>query len=346
MYRRILTWICVFTFFSSLVFARASTSEPLYKQFIENFQKPYFSVGFLQQTVADFQIERHLAGQNGFSIANFRLKIFGEFDGGFGYYLQTNFVKQPAMLDARIYYRFSPALRINAGLYKAPFSGEYLISAASIDFVNRSRAVTALVPGRQIGIMVDGQLEKKTFTYQLGIFNGNGSRANGNENNNFMYVGRLLFEKSIPLNSEENLQVKIGVNAAVSRDSLLNFGALYLSQFTGTRRLLGADVRLTAAGLLLAGEYLWSRFDPENGTCRSPRGYYLTLGKMITPKSQLLFRWDSINGDGLFSADDWFILGFNWWPTGVSEIQLNYIINTRNFHFKKNQILINFQIAL
>jgi len=341
----ILAWLLIFPAAISPTQAENS-SEPLLKEFQERFQKPYFNIGFLQQTVGDFQIERSFSGQNGFNISNFRLKIYGEFDGGFGYYLQTNFIQQPAILDARIYYRLSPSLQINAGLYKAPFSGEYLISAASIDFVNRSRVVSALIPGRQIGMMLDGSLLEKTLSYQAGIFNGNGFQDNGNDNQHFMYVGRLLFERNIPLNSEDNLQLKIGINAAISRDSLLNFNNLHLSAFTGTRRLLGTDVRLTAAGFLLAAEYLWSQFDPRNGIRRSPDGYYLTIGKMITPKSQLLFRWDSIKGDGLFSADDWFILGFNWWPTGVSEIQINYIIDSGNTDVKNNQLLINFQIGI
>jgi len=340
-----LAWLLIFLAAISTTQAENS-GEPLLKEFQQRFQKPYFSIGFLQQTVADFQIERSFAGQNGFNISNFRLKIYGEFDGGFGYFLQTNFIQQPAMLDARVYYRLYPALRINVGLYKTPFSAEYLISAANFDFVNRSRAVSALVPGRQIGMMLDGSLLEKTLSYQAGIFNGNGFRDNGNENQHFMYVSRLLFEKNIPLNSEEFLQLKIGVNAAISRDSLLNFNVLHLSQFTGTRRLLGVDARFTATGFLLAGEYLWSQFEPRNGTRRSPRGYYFTLGKMITAKSQLLFRWDSINGDGLFSADDWFIFGFNWWPTGVSEIQVNYIIDSGNADVKHNKLLINFQIGI
>ena len=78
-----------------------SQDEPLIEKLRATFQKEYFSMGLLLQTVADFQTERSLPGYNGFSIANFRLKIYGELDKNFGYFVQANFINLPGLLDAK-----------------------------------------------------------------------------------------------------------------------------------------------------------------------------------------------------------------------------------------------------
>ena len=115
-------------------------------------KKDYCSLGFLVQSVADFQPERTLVGSNGFSIANVRILVSGRLQGSFGYLIQTSMIKSPALLDAKVYYEFSPAFAMDFGQFKAPFSAEYLIYAGNIDFVNRSQVVSALAPGRQIGL--------------------------------------------------------------------------------------------------------------------------------------------------------------------------------------------------
>jgi hypothetical protein len=44
----------------------------------ENFKKKYLSIGLQFQVLAGFQPERNLAGNNGFRIANLKLKIKGD----------------------------------------------------------------------------------------------------------------------------------------------------------------------------------------------------------------------------------------------------------------------------
>ena len=71
-------------------------------------------------------------------------------------------------------------------MFKAPFSKEFLIGADAIDFVNRSRVVAVLAPGRQIGLQARGRLNPGIpVDYNLGIFNGNGYGGNSNDNNDF-----------------------------------------------------------------------------------------------------------------------------------------------------------------
>jgi len=340
------------------LFAEAE-SEPLITHLRETFQKEYLSVGVVLQTVADLQIERSFPGYSGFNISNFRFRVYGELDNNFGYFVMANFINAVSVLDAKAYYRFSKGLIVDAGLFKSPFSKEFLTPAESIDFVNRSRVVTVLVPARQIGIQARGWIsENFPIWYGLGVFNGNGFGTNSNDNNNFLYSGRIAAH---PFKNKENSadQLEIGINAAYSRDdfarisALLNpfvFDALF---FNGKRTIFGGDIRLTLNKILVAAEYISADLDgmftvlASDDTVGSlkPSGYHLTAGYMLTTKIQLLGRLDSFKTDSNNEISNWLLLGLNIWPTQATELQFNYTIDTDNSTFKYHQLLINAQVA-
>ncbi len=316
------------------------STETLYKEFAEHFKKPAFRIGLLIQVVGDFQIERNLPGNNGFSVANARLVVDGKLDRGFGYFFQTKFDQSPAILDARVSYELAEPATVDAGLMKAPFSAEFLTSAASIDFVNRSQAVSLLAPGRQVGVQMHGRLAQDKMHYAAGVFNGNGRVPGGNDNDNLMYVGRFSI---VPL-SDASRQLEIGAHAALSHDDNVT---LLGAAFAGNRDLYGADARFTSASWLLNAEVVGSRLDPSGpATAFKPYGYQLTGGYSFTPTMQGLLRWDSFHGDGLVANADFLIVGWNIWPTQATEVQVNYLIPTKRGGLRHNQLLVNLQVAL
>ena len=82
--------------------------------------------------------------------------------------------------------------------------------------------------------------QKDLLTYYAGIFNGNGRNITINDNNNFMYVGRLelqLFKEVFGKGS----CLKLGVDVLNSRDDT---GHKYLAivEFTGKRRRFAVAV--------------------------------------------------------------------------------------------------------
>lgn len=194
-------------------------AEPRLQQLQETFKKPSLSVGALFQSVADFQIDRTGPGHNGFSVANFRLALYGDLDAGFGYFLQANFVGTPAILDARLKYRPGRFLAFDFGQFKVPFSKEFLTGAGGIDFVNRSQVVTALAPGRQIGIGATLANEPATLRLTTGAFNGNAAAANGNDNDRFLYAARASAGNRVPAADIARVRFETGVSAACSRDA-------------------------------------------------------------------------------------------------------------------------------
>ena len=324
--------------------AQQGEDEPLLDELRSTFQKKYLTLGALLQTTADFQFDRSQPGQNGFSIANMRLRLSGEFDQGFGYLLQTNFTKSPAILDAKMYYRLTPDMIIDGGLFKAPFSRELLTGAGNLDFVNRSRVVTVLSPARQIGVQLRGDAAEGSLNYGFGVFNGNSFAGNVNDSDELMFVARLALLPAAFSGPEPNDQLEVAINLAYSEDDNAALGGGFLPGFSGNRGLFGLDARYTRGRLLVAAEMIAARLDPDVGSRQEPFGWHITGGYMLTPTSQLLFRWDRLDGDDIQDRTDLLILGYNLWPTTPTQMRVNYVIPTDG-DVANHQLLVGAQLS-
>ncbi|MGB2958325.1 MAG: porin [Bacteroidota bacterium] len=314
--------------------------EPLFDELMSALKQKHLSVGLLLQVGTDFQIERSFPGNNGFNISNARIDVSGELDGGFGYLLQASLTGSPSILDAKAHYRITQQFIVDAGLFKPPFSKEFLTHPGSIDFVNRSQVVTALVASRQIGVQLRGAISGSPVGYGVGVFNGNGFDGNNNDNNDFMYAGRLGIS---PLLGDSSL-LEVGVNGLYSNDKNAVIGSGVLPSFDGTRLMYGGDVRMMYRDFLLSAEAIVSRLKQRDGRIDEPSGYYVSAGYMLTATSQILLRWDSFSPDGFGSDSRLLIFGYNLWPTRPTEVQVNYVIPTREAGPKHHQLLLNAQI--
>ena len=102
----------------------------------------------------------------------------------------------PQIFDAYVNYRYSPGLQFQAGKFKAPVGLEQLQADRDILFNERS-LVTDLVPNRDVGFEVHGDLFDGRVSYAAGIFNGTSDGANSG-NTDFAddraCVGRLFFQ--------------------------------------------------------------------------------------------------------------------------------------------------------
>ncbi len=336
--------VCVMTLGSPKLLEAQQSDEPAFQRLLAHVQRDYLRLGLLLQTVADVQIDRTATGGNGFNISNFRVALSGELDAGFGYFLQTNFAAAPAILDASMYYDVSRALRLRVGQFKAPFSREFLTSAASIDFVNRAQGVTALAPGRQLGMSVTAANTSGTAGVSAGLFNGNGTAPNGNDGNELLYAARV-FGTLRPVNAgSDDTTIDVGVNVAYSRDGSARLPGI-ATVFAGKRTLVGLDAGTRIGRTSLSGEVILASLNPDVGETRNPWGLHLTAGYMMTGKTQALIRFDGLDADAIAGRSDLIIFGFNAWPTTVTEFQVNYVIDTGDAAFDHHQLLVNFQFG-
>jgi len=75
--------------------------------------------------------------------------------------------------DAYGQLRFSRALRLRVGQFKIPGGREYMTSARTTDFAERSALSNSADAGRDLGGMLTGELGKR-LEYQVGVFAGDG----------------------------------------------------------------------------------------------------------------------------------------------------------------------------
>jgi hypothetical protein len=74
-----------------------------------------------------------------------------------------------------------------------------------------------------------------------------------------------------------------------------------------------------------------------------PWGYHATAGWSATPRSQVLVRWDRLQGGGAAWRDQ-VAFGWNLWPTSPTEVQVDYVVPTTGSP-SDHQLLVNFQVG-
>ena len=86
----------------------------------------------------------------------------------------------PTIFDAYWDGKFAPQLVVRAGKFKPPVGLERLQSATDIAFAERGLP-TNLVPSRDVGLQVSGDISEGVLAYQIGVFNGVPDLANGGD---------------------------------------------------------------------------------------------------------------------------------------------------------------------
>jgi phosphate-selective porin OprO/OprP len=109
---------------------------------------------------------------DGFSLRRVRPSLRGRLARRFEFYLNPDFAGGTLVVqDAYIDTVFSPAFRVRAGKAKTPFGFERAHAASNLLFLERGLP-TSLVPNRDVGIQVLGDLSGGIISYLAGVMNG------------------------------------------------------------------------------------------------------------------------------------------------------------------------------
>jgi phosphate-selective porin OprO/OprP len=258
--------------------------------------------GRFGQTAIDdrFRLRRARINLTGDFAEQFDFKMegdFGQSDGTSGN--RTAF----SATDIWVNWHQFPAAQVKIGQYKAPFGLEQLTPDTTLYTIERTLPTGAITPDRQIGVELWGKPftsiwpeRQDLLTYYAGIFNGNGRNITVNDNNNFMFAGRLelqpftgkVFGQSsfLKLGGDVlNSRDEAGVNISQSSNLLVNSdGSLspFVLPSPDERTAWSVDAWLELGPFDLIGEYLrnMSRVAPStewlrrSGTSR-PTGFML-----------------------------------------------------------------------
>lgn len=240
--------------------------------------------------------------------------------------------------DIFINWHAYPEFQLRVGQWKAPFGLEQLTSDTLIYTIERSLPTGALTPERQIGAMLWGKPftdimpdQKDLLTYYAGMFNGNGRNFNTNDNNEFMYVGRLelqpwkskLFGESylklggdyLHSRDETGTNISPALNLRVGSDGSLSS---YSLTSPDDRDAWSVDGWLRLGQFDLIAEYLSEDVDarrtfynkPATFNDFDPHGWYIQGSYFIIPKKlQAVVKWEELTPDQLDNDGIHSILG-------------------------------------
>lgn len=131
---------------------------------------------------------------NTFLMRRIRPIFEGILDKNFDFYLMLDFGGGTTVIqDAYVDFHYSPRARVRIGKLKEPFGIERLQSGANLLFIERALP-SNLVPNRDVGAQLHGELAKGAITYAVGVFNGvaDGASADNDNGDEKDFVGRFF----------------------------------------------------------------------------------------------------------------------------------------------------------
>jgi phosphate-selective porin OprO/OprP len=305
-----------------------------------------------------------------FRLRRARINLTGDFAENFDFKIEGDFENSDGISSSRtafsgtdifVNWHQFPEAQIKVGQWKAPFGLEQITPDQYLIIIERSLPTGAITPERQIGVQVWGKPftnvwpdEKDLLTYYAGIFNGNGRNTTVNDNNNFMYVGRLestLFKNLFGKDSYLKLGADVlnsrddkGTNISQTLNLLVNAdGSLspYVLPGAAERTAWSVDAWLKLGPFDLIGEYLEEYVNGRTVNGVAPgfadfttNGYYIQGSYFLIPKKlQAAVRWEDLNpgqkgNDGIHSITG----GLNYYIHGDDiKLMVNYIHTWSDF---------------
>src|SRR5213082_1173505 len=333
--------------------------------------------GFIQANFEDGDVSAfegrfgQTALKDRFRLRRARINLTGDFAEKFDFKVEGDFENSDGLSSSRTafeatdifinWHQFAEA-NVKVGQWKAPFGLEQITPDPSLIIIERNLPTGAITPERQIGVQVWGKpftniwpAQKDLLTYYAGIFNGNGRNVSVNDNNNFMYVGRLelmpfkgkIFgqDSSLKLAGDVlNSRDDKGTNISQSLNLLVNSdGSLSPFVLPGAdeRTAWSVDAWFNLGPFDLIGEYLQEKVTgrtvngvPPGFADFTTNGFYVTGAYYLIPKKlQAVVRWEDLNpgqmgNDGIRSITG----GLNYYIHGDDiKLMANYIHTWSDF---------------
>lgn len=150
--------------------------------------------------------------ENSSLLRRVRPTIEGKVNGKYGFRFTPDFGGGSAtVVDAYVEANLDPTFNIRAGKFKSFVGLERLQGGGDIKFIERSYVTNAILPNRDLGVAVYGDILNKKVNYALGIVNGvadGGNISTGTEyNGEREYTARLF---TTPFNDSVSLLSGLG----------------------------------------------------------------------------------------------------------------------------------------
>ncbi len=300
---------------SGLVFSLV-VSVPAYSETIEA-GKGSLKLGLiLQPTISWTQNE--LAPATSMTMKRARFLLSGEIlPGKIKYFVQTEAVGSPTLLDMKLQFYYLPKTEIAVGRFLPSFTTYMPMSTAKLDLINYPLMVTRYGMWRQVGIQTTTTTSSVDFS--LGLFNGYPSNnwTDNNDGKDFLVRFGVKPSKGLVLFGNAWLGNAVFAESTDLKKNLFGGGVVFDRAISGNR-----------SALSFRGECLWGSEGAASGEKAKSFGAYANIGWKINPSVECLVRYDRFDPDTKTGEN-----GISWITTGV-----NYYLQGQNVMLYLNYI--------
>lgn len=230
--------------------------------------------GVLQLDSRSFLHDGGIQGNDTFLVRRARPILQGTVARDFDFLFVPDFggTGGPQIFDAYINYRYAPQLQLRAGKFKSPIGLEALVQDVDL-LLNERSFVFSLLPGRDLGLQLLGDISGGAFSYAVGILNGIGDARNSSNadiEDDKALEGRVFFQ---PFKHSSTPAFQgLGFGVGGSYEGMQGPNTVGLPSTTGG----------TLPGYTTDGQQQFFAYNPSNGVVvangehwrLSPQAYY------------------------------------------------------------------------
>ena len=229
------------------------------------------------------------------------------------------------LTDAYLSWTKLPEASLRFGQFKTPFGYEQLASDTKIPTIERSLPNDRLTIGRQVGAMVFGDLAAKRLSYSLAAYNGTSTNNNINDNQKFLWVGRVAGVLVDTKSGANKVKLTAGANYFATSDKA---NTTLATTFNGHRYGSGVDAQFVYGPAEFQGEWLENRLHPLTGLATKANGWSVLAAYTFAPKWQGVVRYESYDSNAatLNTTTNLWTFGINYFLKGDDlKLSLDYL---------------------
>ncbi len=264
---------------------------------------------------------------NTFDVKRIIFMADGKITNEWSCYFMYDFNASGNLLEVYTEYKFLPGLSARLGQFKTPYTIENQLSPSSVELINCFSLPTAYMAatngsdplcsasgGRDVGLMIHGDLFGKLLNYRLAVMNGQGINTK-DRNSQKDVIGSLTASPTEWLTIGGSF-VK-GTGNAVATSTYIP-GIKIGENYTRNRWSIGGILTGNHCGL--RSEYLAGKDGPVKSN-----GFYATGYAQILPKLEVITSYEYLNRDKVVSFKQTnYVAGLQYWFYPRCRVQAQY----------------------
>ncbi len=283
---------------------------------------------------------------NSFDVKRVILMARGKITDKWSCYFMYSFANSSKLLEIYTEYHFMPELSVRVGQFKTMFGIENPLSPTVTELIDcYSQATNYLAglngdalygshTGRDMGLLVYGDLFGKLVNYKLAIMNGQGINVK-DKNNQKDIVGCLTLNPIKELSVVGSFVKGKGCAIATSD---INPDIAVGEDYTRNRWSVGAVAKTEPIDI--RAEYLGGK----DGHVKS-EGYYATISAHVLPKFDVIASYDYFNKNKSTSSKQTnYVAGVQYWFYPKCRLQAQYVFSDCHKGDNYNQIQAQIQV--